>query len=622
MKIFNNIIMSLGILAIMYGTTSCSDEFDDGSLYTLTAQTVASYVDETEGFGTFRKLMDDTDTRGLLSTYGHYTCFLPTDAAFDRFFQEYSLSYDGMSDSEKKSLIYNHLIMSASTNYSSNNFEEGALPAVSMSSQKINISYKTDATGSNYEILVNTNAIITERDIEAHNGVLHIIDNVLYYPDEFIDDILREHPEFSLFLEAMVTTGVNQLVRSTYDTDYIPETGIEGYKDPANPAWDPYYVPQEKRTAYTCFAEPDDVFAAKGIKTIDELADFAEQFYGTDDRGTYTSENNALNKFMRYHLLDRQLGANEFFKTTNTVPNLVEEVEEFYPTLYSDRLMEFKNRAGGVINFRNNPSDVSTVPAYVSINAANRNISAINAYIHAIDNILVYDENIMRSDVLNRRIRVDIANLIPEAVNNYYRWSYTLPGYAGVKVPGDGIYSKYFKCSEATRPYLAYFNDGTYHSVQFYVRGWFDYELKTLPVPPGEWELRIGATMHDYYGIAQIFLDGEIQGIPIDLAAGQTENDLRVGWEPDEFNLNLENDKAMRNRGYMKGPHSELIPGGNGKTLREDPRFLRVIVGRFSSTEYGSHTFRSKNIYSDEKYFVIEYLELIPTSLIEDEDVY
>lgn len=622
MGILNKISFAASLIAVVCGFSSCTDEFDDGSYYTLTAQTVASYVDETEGFSTFRRLMDETGTRGLLSTYGHYTCFLPSDAAFERFFSEYSTSYESLSPAEKQTLMYNHLVMSASTDYTSHNFEEGALPSVSMSSQKINISYRADQSGASYDIVVNTNAVITERDIEAHNGVIHVIDNVLYYPDEFIDDILREHPEFSLFLEALTRTGVNQLVRSSYDTSYVPETGIDGYKDPANPEWDPYYVPQEKRTAYTCFAETNDVFAAKGITDIESLAAYAERYYGTDDRGDLTSERNALNKFVRYHILDRQLGANEFFKTTNTVASRVSEVEEFYPTLLADRLMEFKNRDGGVINFRNNPGDLSRVPAYVSINPASRNITAINAYIHALDDILVYDEDVMRGDVLNRRIRFDIANLFPEAVNNYYRWGYELPGYAGVKIPGDGEYSRYFKCSDATRPYLTYFNDGTYHTVQFYVRGWFDYELRTLPVPPGEWELRIGATMHDYYGIAQIFLDGEIQGIPIDLAAGQTENDLRVGWEPDEGPLNIENDKAMRNRGYMKGPHSELIPGGNGKTLREDSRFLRVIVGRFSSSEYGSHTFRSKNIYSDDKYFVIEYLELIPTSQIENEDPY
>lgn len=625
MKNLRKIVVYFGFITSVCGLGSCSDEFEDGSYYTLTDHTVASYIDETPGYDTFRRLMDETDSRGLLSTYGHYTCFLPSDAAFERFFREYSINYDQLSMEDKKELIYNHIIMSSSVDYTTSTFEEGALPTVSMSTQKINISYQSDGSGSSFDIYVNTNARIVEQDIETHNGVIHVVDNVLYYPDEFIDDILREHNVFSLFLEAMTATGVNQLVHNVYDSEYVPEVGPEGFIDP-NYTNVTYYVPQDKRVAYTCFAETDDVFAAKGITDLASLQAFAERFYGVEDQGDFTSERNALNKFVRYHILDRQLGANEFFKTNNTVPDYVSEVEEFYPTLLKDRIIEVKNRNGGVINFRNQPGDVSDVPAYVSIDASLRNISAINAYIHALDDILVYDENIMRSDVLNRRIRMDIANLIPEMANNYYRYSYNLgQEYSGgLKVPGDGVYSDYFKCTTATRPYLVYYNDGTYHTVQFYVRGWFDYELKTLPVPPGEWELRIGATMHDYYGIAQVFIDGMIQGIPIDLAAGQKENDLRVGWEKDQNGvINVENDKAMRNRGYMKGPASEFNPNNpEGGTLRDDPSFLRVIVGRFNAAEYGSHIFRSKNIYSDNAYFVIEYLELIPTSLIEDEDIY
>ncbi|MDE7396203.1 MAG: fasciclin domain-containing protein [Muribaculum sp.] len=620
MKNLTKIFLSAVCGVMMFSTTSCTEEVADDALYTFTGQTVASYVDETDGFSMFRRLMDDTDTRGLLSTYGHYTCFLPTDAAFDRYFEKIGVDYDRMSDADKKELIYNHIIMSSSIDYTSDLFENGALPAVSMSTQKINLSFEADETGSSFDIFVNSNAVILERDIEVHNGVIHTISNIIYYPDEYIADIISQYDEFSLFTEALIATGVDKLVNKAYDETYVPAVGLEGYKDPADPSWDPYYVPQEKRLSYTCFAEPNSVYEAKGITTLAQLQVYAEDFYGTEDRNDLTSERNALNKFVRYHILDRMLGANEFFRTNNTVPTRISEVEEFYPTLYTNRLVEIKNIDGGVINFRNRPNDVSRVPAYVRINPEKRNISAINAYIHALDDILVYDEDIMRQDVLNRRIRTDISNLMPECVNNYYRWSYELSGRAGVKVPGDG-YSDYFSCTDLTRPYMTLGWGTSYHGVQFYVRGWFDYELSSLPIPPGEWEFRIGYIAAGWYGIAQVFLDGEIQGIPVDLAAGTSDTDMRVGWEEDTpSSINRENDKAMRNRGYMKGPHSEWA--SNGKTMRETKNCLRAIIGRVNATEYGRHTFRSKNIYSDGRYFVIEYIELIPTSQIENEDIF
>ena len=155
------------------------------------------------------------------------------------------------------------------------------------------------------------------------------------------------------------------------------------------------------------------------------------------------------------------------------------------------------------------------------------------------------------------------------------------------------------------------------------LNGWYDFTLRMLPVPPGSYEIRVGYRQESWRGIAQLFVDGEIQGIPRDLRIAGT--DPMVGWESDDLlspSARAENDKAMRNRGYMKAPASIYTPQNGGTSLRNISQALRIVVGQFNFQEYGAHYLRGKNVYSPDQEFHGDYIEIIPTSLIDREDIY
>ena len=84
-----------------------------------------------------------------------------------------------------------------------------------------------------------------------------------------------------------------------------------------------------------------------------------------------------------------------------------------------------------------------------------------------------------------------------------------------------------------------------------------------------------------------------------------------------------ENDKMMRNRGYMKGPASYKVPV-SGWTYGENARYsvdvLRRIMGTFTWNTAGSHKFSVKALSGGE--FMFDYLEFVPTSVLETEDIY
>ncbi|MDE6079265.1 MAG: fasciclin domain-containing protein [Duncaniella sp.] len=596
-----------GVLAL--GAAACSDEVNDDSYYTFTGDTVASYCGSSDDYSVFAQLLADTELSSLLSTYGHYTCFLPDNAAFERYFKTLGKSYADLTDAEKREIVYNHVIKSAATDYFSEHFEEGSLPESNMNDKYVTISYVSDAAGGGLTINVNKTSTIVEKDIEVHNGVIHIIDNVLTSSEEFLLNILEGSGDFTIFAEALRLTHLNDSTERIIDESYVcPYPSGEVRKGEMV-----FKVPVTKRYGYTLFAEPDDVMRQAGINSIDDLKAYATRYYGNEDATDYTSRDNALNRFVAYHILDRQMSTNSFiYNGACTSANFMTERKEYYETMYAYRLMEIK--AGNKINTRRDGT-------YTGLTESKSNLSGVNGFVHSLSSMLVYDEDVMVNDVLNKRIRFDFYNVPPELTNNNIRWQ--LAGMAdasGYVIPND-FCPKHLAFSDETEITM-WASEGwtNFEADELKLNGWYDFTLRMLPVPPGSYEIRLGYRQESWRGIAQLFVDGEIQGIPRDLRIAGT--DPQVGWVPDTGTpSDAENDKAMRNRGYMKAPASIWTLQGQ-TTLREKETCLRIIIGQFNFQEYGAHYLRGKNVYAPDQEFHGDYIEIIPTSLIDTEDIY
>lgn len=479
-----------------------------------------------------------------------------------------------------------------------------------MSDNYITVSFATDATGSGLVIYLNKNVPIIEKDIEVHNGVVHVVGNVIVPSKDFIADVIEQEGRFTIFAQALRATGLNRAMEPIRDESYVSPypSGVVVRGENS------FRVPTVKRYGYTLFAEPDNIMGLYGIHTLDELVAYAEQYYGIDDRGDYTSEANALHKFVAYHILDRQMSTNSFlYNGPCTVSSRMNERTEYYETMLTYRLMEIK--AGNRINTLSDGR-------CVGLDEQLSNISAINGFAHSLTSMLVYDENNMVNDVLNKRIRFDFYNVPPELTNNNIRWQLAdIQGENGYVIPND-FCSKHLSFSDETEITMWASNGWTnFEADELKLNGWYDFTLRMLPMPPGSYEVRIGYRQESWRGIAQLFVDGEIQGIPRDLRIAGT--DPQVGWLPDtDSPADSENDKAMRNRGYMKAPASIYTPQSGGVSLRAVNTCLRVIVGQFTWQEYGAHTLRGKNVYDPNQEFHGDYIEIIPVSQIEREDIY
>ena len=607
-----NILIGLLFLITSGTFYSCQEDVSDDAFYTFSGETVASFCKGIENLSTFNQMVEETGYYSLFSVYGHYTCFAPTNTAFETYFKELGITYDDLTKEDKVNLLNDHVIKGISTEYLTESFQDGALPTPNMNDRYLLVSFMFDSASSKQVIWINKSAPIEEKDYEVHNGVVHIVGNVVKPSSDNLLSVVQGFEQFKLFAEAFEKTNLIDSMSAIYDYLYPdPSPGNDMIKvldyDVA--------VVHAKRLGYTIFAETDEVFRKAGINNLDDLIKEAIKYYGSEDLNDYTSRKNPLNRFISYHILDRQMPANGLIYTTyaggtgtgNTAPYAMDKRHEYYETMLKMRLIEIK--AGNKINALKDGS-------FVGVDEILCNMDAMNGYIHGLTDVLFYDEDAMINDVLNKRLRIDAYSIPPQLTNNNIRWKNTGISYT----ISPELCGEHFTFNPACKIILwASHGWDDYQGDEISIRGWYDFTLRLPPVPPGTYEVRFGYNAVDWRGIAQLFFDGEIIGIPIDLSINGL--DPRVGWVADDKTPDngVENDKMMRNRGYMKSGNS-IINEGYGNLLRNSSNDLRVIVGTFTFQDYDYHTFRAKNVEREDGEFHLDFIEYVPISHLAVED--
>ena len=132
----------------------------------------------------------------------------------------------------------------------------------------------------------------------------------------------------------------------------------------------------------------------------------------------------------------------------------------------------------------------------------------------------------MRNDVLHKRIRFDVYAIPPQLTNNNIRWQLTtIQGYNGYSMTPD-FCGDYLKFNDVTNVKL-WASDGwtCHHGDEMVFKGWYDVTWRMLPVPPGNWEIRLGYNAENWRGIAQLFIDGQIAG---SIGAGKRLEALKI----------------------------------------------------------------------------------------------
>ena len=662
----------------------CMDSDDVGESYrTFEGEMVSSYVSGREDLKEFEKALRMAGAYELLESYGKYTCFVPNDEAMEKWYAAVGKRLEQMDTADVREMVYYQLIdgqANAVDAYMTEDFPEGSFPVQNMLGRYLTASVQSGSgvwgikTGDEYADIVNPNN-------EMLNGVVHITDRVLEGNNDMLPDFVANNPRYSIFGQALLATGWRDSMMVLEDASYETplSTTLPNGDEVSTSSTGYYQWPTTKKYLYTCFAESDSImYLREGIEDLDDLRAYARRVYpdGADIEDE-TDPRNSLHKFVGYHLYDVQRPKNklvinkyyvamhDWFTWYDQICDEEYRVEQYYVSMQPNMLLYVQN-ANTVDKDNSSAKGVPVLncpytpynPLYTSamtmqdsyggkpiIRILNDEADQYcqNGVLHGLNNMLVYSDEV-KADVFHRRIRMDVRTFLSEGVNNSviydgdkgYNWYIT-------SFP-DG-YFKNVRFTSNNTTYLMYEGCTPHdylHGDHFWLSGNFDFTIKVGPIPKGSYEVRLSFATNTTKGaVVQAYLDGMPCGIPIDSRMAAYSGD--TGWiqdwlaiqesgssrfagmgESEEDPYGLENDKNLRNHGYMKAPNCYVgtnyhnLAYGDNLTARNVDTRLRKILNIVNWTEDGTHELRLVAMRAGD--FDVDFIEFMPTDLLENED--
>lgn len=349
MKKYLNIII---LLAFIY---ACKDPYQENITPAYEYYPIATYMAMDSSFSQWVGLLQYTSLFNTMNLSADYTCFVPDDDAMNAYLQEKGVSaVDKLPLDEAIYLVKYHTI--PGTEYSQSLFNNGVLADTTATGDYLSIEIREGGLNAIY---VNGEARIKHPDVEATNGVIHVIDKVLTPVTQTIWE-KTDAPAYTIFSEAVQKTGYAEMLNTIYQNESNGETGV---------------VTRRKKY-YTLFVVSDEIYKNYGITSVAGLAASLGET-GSD----YTSTSNALNRYVAYHILDQQLdfaalatfsddATSKNIETVapNELINISENNDELYINYddetgtYATILVENISAKNGVIHEVSSPMTIITPP--------------------------------------------------------------------------------------------------------------------------------------------------------------------------------------------------------------------------------------------------------------------
>ncbi len=504
---------------------------------------------------------------------------------------------------------------------------------------------------------------INNRDISASNGYIHQVHSVVAPSNETMADLLLKFLEegtegYLVISKLIIACGLQDTLSRIKDETYeeLYQTEVLTDLDTHPSDYDYGYLPEHRKYGFTIFAETDDYWREKIGKepsdiTVEDLKQWvvAQGFYpDATDNDDYTDEDNVLNQFVTYHILPMRIPVDKlvihynekgYYYSTSTSYSV--PVWELYTTMGERRLFKlyqcadvdgiYINRFPTLDNGRTGTYHETSCDADKEgwlINTSEAQ-NVVNGYIYPITPAnaagpaaLCYSEE-TRENFQKQRLRFDVAGLFPEFMNNDVRAnrvSTSTNQTVGFPCDVDYKYLDGLAIEEGTSfYYLLGLGKGwqNYQGDEFNVTGRYEMTFTLPPVPlKGTYEIRYAVQNNSSRrGMCQVYFGTDTDnlyamGIPLDLRIGGT-SDL-LGWTADtgDEDTDAENDKKMRNNGFMKGAEHYHAGTGSAGTARASQYTTRRIIVRQEMDPDKTYYLKFKTVLDNEaKEFFMDYLE-------------
>ena len=391
MKIKNYFLTLIAVSTVSVSfLASCTKEPDESNLYTFTGQTIWDYVQEDPSLTAFCAILQTSGYSNNMSSYGHYTCFAPNNDGVKMYLdslyndeecikmkraphngiQEVAGFTDMdvmeqvkyLGDSIAKDIARYHL---SNLIYRVVELDGSNVSWTTMLGRTIDVSVFANGP---YTGLASLNGVsaITKPDNEVSNGVVQIINRAMPHPALRIPEVLGRQAGFTIFTRALEETGLDEVLKEEYRVDqygnavtYYMADGT--HSDAVAHGLNSLYYPRECKKMFTLFAESDEVFAAAGINSFEDLVQYCNDTYKNaavwydylNDNGIsvstgsdYTNEFNTLHMFVAYHILKAGMAVDRIvyeYSLSNENWNYAfgYEPQDYFETLLPHTLMKF-----------------------------------------------------------------------------------------------------------------------------------------------------------------------------------------------------------------------------------------------------------------------------------------
>ena len=476
-KDIRSLLTIFALLALMLPVmTSCSDEPEEEYFYTFKGEMMSDYLRNRSQYSQFAKCVERANLMDLLSTYGQYTCLLPSNDAMTVYLQKRGLSsVDQLNDADCDTIARTHLLANM---YSTIEMTQDRLQTANFLGRYISTKVDTTSVEHRGEIMLEGVAYIsnTLKDDSVENGIVQPISAVIEKSTSNIASLLRDDKVISIFFQALRATGVEDEIAPVVDPTYDRKNYT--YYDYKSHTWpERAWVPDTKKYGFTIFAEPDELlmkeFSDRGISTANgtlrALYDLACQEYDPvypadvskpgHSFNNLTSDVNPLKRFMRYHILNRYVsGTDDLTAMEMTAADGKEgfgfetslvNPTDWYQTLLPHTMMKVERMTRRNINktkstlregnsikgehylnrryetlkdgteFKFDGAHVIKVTGKYD-DGKDKICDALNGYYFYVDQVVSFNYNV-QNIVQNVRIRMDFSSIFPEVMTNDMR---------------------------------------------------------------------------------------------------------------------------------------------------------------------------------------------------------
>ena len=195
MKLLKNVfllVLALGTFTLI----SCDD--DDGVDPIPQEQSIVDIATTTASFSTLVDALVKADLVAALQADGPFTVFAPTNEAFDALFTSLGVSgIDDLTAEQLTPILLYHVVGAEVKSTDLTNSFVSTLNTTGPDDNSVLLQIDIDNG-----VKLNANTTVTTADVDASNGVIHIIDQVLLPPT--VVDIAINGANFSTLVEAVV----------------------------------------------------------------------------------------------------------------------------------------------------------------------------------------------------------------------------------------------------------------------------------------------------------------------------------------------------------------------------------------------------------------------------------